>query len=72
MKPATALILRSLGLLIEVAGLMAFVVLRNDRRAVGGIELRYVAFAAVSLGFVLWMLGIAARQAWGRRPREPE
>lgn len=72
MKPATAQILRGVGLLIEIVGLMAFVVLRNDRRAIAGIELRYAAFACVVLGFTLWMVGVGSRQAWARRTRDPD
>ena len=72
MKPATALILRGVGLLIEVVGLMAFVALRNDHRAVAGIELRTVAIAFVALGFTLWMVSVGGRQAWAKRTREPD
>jgi len=72
MKPATVQILRGVGLLIETAGLMAFVSLRNDQRAVAGIELRHAAFALMALGFGLWVVSIAARPAWTRRKREPD
>lgn len=72
MKPTTALILRAVGLLIEVIGLSAFVALREDHRAVAGIELRHVAMAAVVLGFLLWLASVAARQGWTARGREPE
>jgi hypothetical protein len=70
MKPTTALILRGVGLLIEVIGLAAFVSLRDDRRAIAGIELRQIAFAAVILGFILWAVSIAARRAGGKSQRE--
>jgi len=72
MKPATVQILRGVGLLIETAGLIAFVALRNDRRAVAGIELRHAAFACVALGFALWMVSITARTSWNRRTRGPD
>jgi hypothetical protein len=72
MKPATALILRGVGLLIEVIGLAAFVSLRDDKRAVAGIALRQLAFAAVVLGFLLWLASIAARRAGAKPRREPD
>jgi hypothetical protein len=72
MKPTTALILRAVGLLIEVIGLSAFVALRDDHRAVAGIELRQFAIAAVVLGFLIWVASIAARRGWACRGREPD
>ena len=67
MKPAILSILRYVGLLIEMAGLLAFGMLRNDHRAIAGIELRQLAFVAVALGFVLWIVSITARRGWSRR-----
>jgi hypothetical protein len=72
MKPATALILRGVGLLIEVIGLSAFVSLRDDPRTVAGIELRQIALAAVVLGFLLWLASIAARRVGAKPRREPD
>jgi hypothetical protein len=72
MKPATALILRGVGLLIEVIGLAAFVSLRDDQRTVAGIALRQIAMGAVVLGFLIWLLSIAARRAGSKPAREPD
>jgi hypothetical protein len=72
MKPATALILRGVGLLIEVIGLAAFVSLRDDKRTIAGIELKQIAFAAVIVGFVLWAVSIAARRVGGKSQQEPD
>ncbi len=69
MKPVTGLILRRVGLLIEIACLLAFVTLPDDREALAGFDLRRVLIAGVALGFVLWIVGMASIWASARRPR---
>jgi hypothetical protein len=54
MKPAAGPILRRLGLLIEIACLLAIVTLKDDRREVAGFAVRDMLIAGVAFGFVLW------------------
>ena len=69
MKPITGLILRRVGLLIEFACLLAFVTLPDDREVFAGVDLRRVLIAGVALGFVLWIVGMAAIWSSARRAR---
>ncbi len=58
MKPITGLILRRVGLLIEIACLLAFVTLPDDREVSAGVDLRRLLIAGVTLGFILWIVGM--------------
>ena len=69
MKPVTGLILRRVGLLIEFACLLAFVTLPDDREVFAGVDLRRVLIAGVAVGFVLWIVGMAAIWSSARRAR---
>ncbi len=69
MKPLTGPILRRVGLIIEIACLLAFVTLPDDREAFAGVDLRRVLIAGVALGFVLWIAGIAWIWTSARRPQ---
>ena len=69
MKPVTGLILRRVGLLIEIACLLAFVTLPDDREVFAGVDLRRVLIAGVALGFVLWIVGMASIWSSARRAR---
>jgi len=60
MKPATGLILRRVGLLIEFACLLAFVTLPGGREVFSGVDLKRMLIAGVAVGFVLWLVGMAA------------
>jgi hypothetical protein len=67
MKRAAGPILRSVGLLIEIACLLALVTLIDERRTLAGIAVRDLLIAGAALGFVLWGVGLgllirAARQ----------
>ena len=66
MKPATGPILRRVGLLIEIACLLAFVTLPDDREVFAGVDARRVLIAGVALGFVLWVVGTASISSAGR------
>ncbi len=69
MKPVTGLILRRVGLLLEIACLLAFVTLPDDREVSAGVDLRRVLIAGVTLGFVLWIVGMAYIWSSARRTR---
>lgn len=69
MRPITGMILRRLGLLIEMVCLLAFVTLPKDREAFAGVDLRRVLIAGVALGFVLWIVGTASIWSSARRTR---
>lgn len=69
MKPVTGLILRRVGLLIEIACLLAFVTLPDDREVFVGVDLRRVLIAGVALGFVLWIVGMTWIWSSARRSR---
>jgi len=60
MKPVTGLILRRVGLLVEFACLLAFVTLPDDREFFAGVGMRRMLVAGVAVGFVLWIVGMAA------------
>ncbi len=69
MKPRTGLILRRVGLLIEIACLLAFVTLPDDREVAAGVDVRRVLIAGVALGFVLWVVGMTWIWSSARRNR---
>ena len=69
MKPLTGLILRRVGLLIEIACLLAFVTLPDDGEVTAGVDLRRVLIAGVALGFVLWIAGMTWIWSSARRSR---
>lgn len=70
--PAAGPILRRVGLLIEVACLLAVVTLGDDRREVAGVAVRQLMIAGVALGFVLWGVGLTLLFIAGRRGRPVE
>jgi hypothetical protein len=59
MKRAAGPILRWLGLLIELACILALVRWDYQGRTIGGLEARHLLFAGVVLGFALWAVGLA-------------
>ena len=67
MKPITGLILRRVGLLIEMVCLLAYVTIPDHREVVAGVELRRLLIGGVALGFVLWIVGMAAIWSSSRR-----
>ncbi len=70
MRPVAGLILRRVGLLIELACLLAFVALRDDRRVVAGVDLRRMLIAGVALGFGIWIMGMLWIRLPARRSRD--
>ncbi len=69
MKPTTGLILRRVGLLIEMVCLLAFVTLKDDHEVFAGLDLKRVLIAGITLGFVLWFAGMASIWSSARRTR---
>ncbi len=69
MRPVTGLILRRVGLLIEMVCLLAFVTLGDDREVFAGIDMRRVLIGGIGLGFVLWIAGMATLWSSARRTR---
>lgn len=69
MKPVAGLILRRVGLLIEMVCLLAFVTLPDDREVFAGVDLKNVLVAGVALGFILWVVGMASIWSSSRRIR---
>jgi len=69
MKSITGLILRRVGLLIEMVCLVAFVMLPDGREIMAGVDVKRVLLAGVALGFVLWVVGVASIWSSARRTR---
>jgi hypothetical protein len=59
MKRAAGPILRWVGLLIEMASILALVRCDYQGRTIGGLEAWRVLYAGVALGLVLWAAGLA-------------
>jgi hypothetical protein len=69
MKPAAGPIFRRVGLLIEMASLLALVTVVDDRREVAGVAVRHLLIGGVALGFVLWAIGLTLLMRTARRSR---
>ncbi len=69
MKPVAGLILRRVGLLIEIICLLAFITLPDDRQVFAGVDARRVLISGVALGFVLWIVGMASILSTAGRAR---
>jgi hypothetical protein len=69
MKPVTGLILRRVGLLIEIACLLAFVTLPDDRVVFAGVDARRLLVGGIAVGFVLWIVGMTSIMFSARRTR---
>jgi hypothetical protein len=59
MQRAAGPILRWVGLLIELASILALVRWDYQGRTIGGLEAQYLLLAGVALGVVLWAIGVA-------------
>jgi len=69
MRPAAGPILRRVGLVIEMACLLALVAGDVEGRSVAGFAARHLLIAGVALGFVLWAIGLTLLLRAGRRSR---
>ncbi len=69
MRPAAGPILRRVGLLIEMACILALVAGDIEGRSVAGVDARHLLIAGVALGFVIWALGLALLFRDRRRSR---
>jgi len=69
MKPVTGMILRRVGLLIEMICLLAFMTVRDDPEAFAGVGLKRALIAGIALGFALWIAGMASIWTAARRNR---
>jgi hypothetical protein len=58
MKTTAGPLLRWVGLLIEMASLLALVTWDDGRRAVAGVAVRQILLAGVVLGLVVWGVGL--------------
>jgi len=70
MKLANGLILRRVGLLIEMGSLLVLLTQRDESRMVAGIPVRHVLIVGVALGFLLWGIGLALIMRGARSSRE--
>jgi hypothetical protein len=69
MRPAAGPILRRVGLVIEMACILALVAWDVEGRSVAGIGARQLLIAGVALGFVVWVVGLTLLLRHGRRSR---
>jgi hypothetical protein len=60
-----------MGLLIEMASLLALVAGDVEGRSIAGIPARPLLVTGVALGFVLWAIGLTLLLRAGRRSRSP-
>jgi hypothetical protein len=67
MKRAAGPILRGVGLLIELACLLAWLNWDYEGRSIGGIAVQHLLLAGVALGFVLWLAGLTLLMSAARR-----
>jgi hypothetical protein len=70
MRPATGLILRRVGLLIEMACVLGFAMTRDSPRKIGGTDARQLLLAGAVVGLVVWIVGLAVLQIEARRRRQ--
>jgi hypothetical protein len=68
MLRAAGPILRWVGLVIELASILALVKWDHEGRSVAGIAARHLLIAGVALGFFLWAVGLILLMR-ARRPR---
>jgi hypothetical protein len=70
MSPRTALTLRLLGPLIEVACLIVLVQVRDQGRTIAGVPVEHPLYAGLAVGFGLVVAGLIFARTDGRRPRD--
>jgi hypothetical protein len=69
MRPVAGPILRRVGLVIEMACLVALVAGDVEGRSVAGISARKLLVAGVAVGVVVWGIGLTLLLRNGRRSR---
>jgi hypothetical protein len=71
MTVRTAMTLRLLGPLIEIACVIVLLKVRDQGRLVLGIPVEYLLYAGLAFGLSLVVVGLTFARTAPRRPREP-
>jgi hypothetical protein len=69
MQKTAGPILRRVGLVIEMACILALVAWGDERQALAGITARHLLITGVALGFIVWAIGVTLLLREGRRSR---